>query len=98
VLGGLMDNEYTKGNSGIPLLKDIPILGSAARTDTVSGAKTELVVLVTPYVLREGDMGRWARRYGDEMNAAFRVGYGWSYTLTAFPPPSAIRNGLIGQP
>ena len=87
VLGGLMDSEYTKGNSGIPILKDIPILGAAARTDTLSGAKTELVMLVTPYILREGDdMDRWARRYSDEMNAAFRVGRGWSYTLTAWTP------------
>lgn len=97
VLGGLMDNEYTKGNSGIPILKDIPILGDAARTDAISGNKTELVVLVTPYVLRDGDMGLWAKRYGEEMNAAFRIGYGWSYTLTAYPPLSAV-NGLIGHP
>jgi general secretion pathway protein D len=101
VLGGLMDDEYTKGNSGIPLLKDLPFLGNLARTDTISGAKTELVMLVTPYILREGDdMGRWTSRYSQEMNAAFRVGRGWSYTLTAWsawpdqaraptPPPSA---------
>ena len=85
VLGGLMDDEYTKGNSGIPGIKDIPILGAATRTDTVNGNKTELVMLVTPYILQEGDdMRRWAGRYSDEMNAAFKVGHGWSYTLTPF--------------
>ena len=85
VLGGLMDDDYTKGNSGIPGLKDIPILGAATRTDTVSGNKTELVMLVTPYILQEGDdMSHWAGRYSAEMNAAFRVGRGWSYTLTPF--------------
>jgi general secretion pathway protein D len=87
VLGGLMDDEFTKGNSGIPILKDIPFLGNVARTDTISGNKTELVMLVTPYILREGDdMGRWASRYSQEMNAAFRVGRGWSYTLTPWTP------------
>jgi general secretion pathway protein D len=87
VLGGLMDDDYTKGNSGIPILKDIPLLGSAFRTDTISGNKTELVMLVTPYILHEGDdVTRWTNRYRSEMNAAYKVGYGWSYTLTAYAP------------
>ncbi len=91
VLGGLMDDDYTKGNSGIPVLKDIPILGAAARTDTVNGNKTELVMLVTPYILREGDdMRHWAGRYSDEMNAAFKIGHGWSYTLTPFGGPPTL--------
>jgi general secretion pathway protein D len=85
VLGGLIDDSYTKGNTGIPFLKDIPVLGSAFRADTLNGGKTELVMLVTPYILRDSDeMNRWAGRYGGEMDAAFRVGRGWSYTLTPF--------------
>jgi general secretion pathway protein D len=86
VLGGLIDNEYTKGNSGIPILKDIPILSGTGRSDTISGTKDELVVLVTPYIIHEGVMSDWAQRYGHEMNQAFKVGYGWSYTLTSIPP------------
>jgi general secretion pathway protein D len=85
VLGGLIDSSFTKGNSGIPFLKDIPILGSAFRSDTVNGGKTELVMLVTPHIVRDTeDMNRWARRYGDEMDDAFRIGRNWSYTLTPF--------------
>ncbi len=91
VLGGLMDDEYTKGNSGIPGIKDIPVIGAATRTDTVSGNKTELVMLVTPYILQEGDdMRHWANRYSDEMNAAFKIGHGWSYTLTPFGGPPTL--------
>jgi len=86
VLGGLIDNEYTKGNSGIPILKDIPILSGTGRSDQISGTKDELVVLVTPYIIHEGEMSDWASRYGHEMNQAFKVGYGWSYTLTGIPP------------
>jgi general secretion pathway protein D len=89
VLGGLIDNEYTKGNSGIPILKDIPILSGTGRTDTISGTKDELVVLVTPFILHENEMSDWAGRYGHEMNRAFKVGYGWSYTLTSIPPLGA---------
>jgi len=85
VLGGLIDDSYTKGNTGVPFLKDIPVLGAAFRADTLNGGKTELVMLVTPYILRDADeMNRWAGRYGGEMDAAFRVGRGWSYTLTPF--------------
>jgi general secretion pathway protein D len=86
VLGGLIDNEYTKGNSGIPILKDIPILSGTGRSDIISGTKDELVVLVTPYIIHEGEMSDWTARYGHEMNQAFRTGYGWSYTLTSIPP------------
>ena len=89
MLGGLIDNEYTKENSGIPILKDIPILSGTGRTDTISGTKDELVVLVTPYIVHEGEMSDWVGRYGHEMNQAFKVGYGWSYTLTGIPPLGA---------
>jgi general secretion pathway protein D len=99
VLGGLMDDEYSKSNSGIPFLKDLPFLGNLARTDTISGDKTELVMLVTPYILREGDdMNRWAGRYSDEINAAFRVGRGWSYTLTAWNPLPGVSNPTAAAP
>ncbi len=85
VLGGLIDTSYTKGNSGIPLFKDVPLLGQGFRTDTVSANKTELVMLVTPHILRDSDqMSRWANRYSDEMDAAFKVGKGWSRTLTPY--------------
>ena len=88
VLGGLIDNSYTKGNSGIPVLKDIPVLGAAFRVDTVSGNKTELVVLVTPYIIRNADeMTRFTRTYASDMNSTFRVGHGRSYTLTGWGGP-----------
>ncbi|HEY5409402.1 MAG TPA: hypothetical protein VIJ94_01630, partial [Caulobacteraceae bacterium] len=93
VLGGLIDTNYTKGNSGIPFLKDVPLLGQAFRTDTVSANKTELILLVTPHILRnQDDMSRWASQYTTEMNAAFRIGVSpsWSRILT----PYAARKDL----
>lgn len=51
VLGGLIENRFTRGNSGIPLLKDVPILGAPFRSETLSATRTMLVVLVTPFVL-----------------------------------------------
>ncbi|MBU1346978.1 MAG: hypothetical protein KKA16_08490 [Alphaproteobacteria bacterium] len=85
VLGGLISNSYSKGNTGIPFLKDIPIVGSAFQTNTVSGTRTELLVLLTPTIVRTNDeMGDLADRYAADMNSAYRTGRGYSYTLTPF--------------
>lgn len=83
VMGGLIDDNFTKGNQGIPFLKDIPILGNAFRTDTVSGTKTELILLVTPFIIRDAsDMAALATQMTGTINQAFRVGRGGSYTLS----------------
>jgi general secretion pathway protein D len=89
VLGGLIDNNYSKSNSGIPFLKDLPLVGSAFRQDVVDGNKTELIMLVTPFIIRDSnDMDELAAQMSGEINKAFRVGGGSSYTLTG------IRTGL----
>ncbi len=83
VLGGLMSNNYTKSNSGIPYLKDIPILGTAFKTNTLGGDRDALVVLVTPHVIHDADeMSAVAGSLSKEIDRAFRVGTGWSYTLS----------------
>ncbi|MNH87471.1 Type II secretion system protein D precursor [compost metagenome] len=92
VLGGLISNNYTKINDGIPFLKDIPLVGSAFQNNSVTGARTELLILITPHVLRgDEDMADFADRYASDMNAAFRTGRGWSYTLTPFNVGFGVR-------
>lgn len=51
VLGGLISENDTSGNGGIPLLKDIPYLGSMFSTTNKSQIKDELIVLITPKVV-----------------------------------------------
>lgn len=95
VLGGLMDDEYTKGNNGVPIIKDIPIIGEVARTDTINGSKTELVLLVTPFIINDpDDMQGVANSLSDEINRAFKVGRGWSYTLLPFSPGVNVGLGI----
>ncbi|MGY6628141.1 MAG: type II secretion system protein GspD [Oceanicaulis sp.] len=53
VLGGLIENRFTRGRSGVPFLKDIPILGAPFRNDRLSSGRTMLVVFVTPYILHD---------------------------------------------
>ncbi|MGC8475127.1 MAG: type II secretion system secretin GspD [Acetobacteraceae bacterium] len=51
-LGGLISTNTNRSRSGIPLLMDIPYLGHLFSTTANSVSRTELVVLLTPHVLR----------------------------------------------
>jgi general secretion pathway protein D len=50
-LGGLVSNDRRKTRSKVPILGDIPIVGALFRKDTDNNNRTELLVLLTPYVL-----------------------------------------------
>ena len=52
VLAGLLDNKVQKQVSKIPLLGDIPILGALFRSTRYSNNETELMVMVTPKLVR----------------------------------------------
>ena len=51
-LGGLIRDRASDGTVGIPLLQDIPILGNAFKTTSKTGRRTELLILLTPRVIR----------------------------------------------
>ena len=52
VLAGLLDNKVQKQVSKIPLLGDIPILGALFRSTRYINNETELMVMVTPKIVR----------------------------------------------
>jgi pilus assembly protein CpaC len=52
VLAGLIDNKVSKLVSKIPLLGDIPILGALFRSTRYQNNETELMVMVTPKIVR----------------------------------------------
>ena len=58
VLGGLIQDGVTKARSSIPILGDIPLLGRLFRSDSNSVTRTELLVLITPYVIKTPDEAR----------------------------------------
>ncbi|MCU0857570.1 MAG: type II secretion system secretin GspD [Pontiellaceae bacterium] len=51
VLGGLVRKSTAKGSTKIPILGDIPLIGWLFSTHNNKDDRTELVVLLTPYVL-----------------------------------------------
>jgi general secretion pathway protein D len=75
MLGGLISDESSGGNAGIPLLKDVPVLGQLFSTQSSTGKRRELIVLITPYVLNnQGD--------AEAITDAFRRSLGaWAGTV-----------------
>ena len=61
VLAGLIRDETRQGVSGVPVAKDIPILGSLFRSTDFMSSQTELVIIVTPYIVRAVDQRQLAR-------------------------------------
>ncbi len=53
VIGGLIDDKQTVTTHKVPLLGDIPVLGGLFRTRINSKEKTNLLVFITPYIIRE---------------------------------------------
>ncbi len=52
VLGGLIKDNQSSGRSGLPILQDLPVVGNLFGTNTNGGARTELLVVITPKVVR----------------------------------------------
>lgn len=55
VLGGLIDDRQTVTTRKVPLLGDIPILGWLFRSRDVSKKKRNLVVFITPKIIRNSE-------------------------------------------
>ncbi|HVC61989.1 MAG TPA: type II and III secretion system protein family protein [Acetobacteraceae bacterium] len=54
-IAGLLQDSVTQGTSAVPGIGEIPILGTLFRSDSFQRQQTELVVVVTPYVVRPAD-------------------------------------------
>jgi pilus assembly protein CpaC len=57
-IGGLLDNRTTDTLEKIPFLGDIPILGKFFQSKSVSKQNTELIVIVTPELVRPAQAGQ----------------------------------------
>jgi len=51
VIGGLMSDDITESESGVPYLKEIPILGHLFRDRTDRQSKTNLLIFITPKII-----------------------------------------------
>ena len=62
VLGGLIKDNVRNSKSGVPILSAIPVVGALFGTHGSSANRTELLVILTPRVLRSDDDARAVSR------------------------------------
>ena len=55
VIGGLTITQVTKSRRGVPFLMDIPYLGRLFATERKNEQKRDLVILVSPHILDDGE-------------------------------------------
>lgn len=68
VLGGIINNSVTDTVSKVPLLGDLPIIGNLFRSTNKDHAKTELLVFLTPHIVKNpGDAQRLREQTEEEL-------------------------------
>ena len=54
-LGGIIEHKNEKSISKIPLLGDIPFLGNLFKSTSIANKRTELIMLITPYIANDAE-------------------------------------------
>jgi general secretion pathway protein D len=91
VLGGLIKDNTTTAKTGIPLLQDIPVAGKLFGSNTVSTNRTELLVILTPRVIRSDED---ARELNEEVRGRMATFTGVDRLDSRIPKPGAtVDNG-----
>jgi general secretion pathway protein D len=69
VIGGLIRDNVTASESKVPFLGDIPILGWLFKTKTSSIDKTNLMIFITPYIIKnEGEATDLTTRKNEKLD------------------------------
>lgn len=63
ILGGFISTTKSKSRSGVPLLKDIPVIGNLFTSRSDSTRRVELVILMRPTVLPTPEAASAMRQY-----------------------------------
>jgi general secretion pathway protein D len=53
MLGGLISEDNSDSNAGVPGLRDVPVLGWLFKNQGAKATRRELIILITPYVLND---------------------------------------------
>lgn len=97
VLGGLITSRDRKVKSGIPILSQIPYLGTLFGSNTNGKDREELLIFIQPKIVKDSDslyegQADIDRRYKlEDENRAFIDGPG------VLPPPEATREPVVEQ-
>lgn len=96
ILGGLIQDNQDKGDSGVPFLHKLPVVGGLFGTKTDGSNRTELLITISPRAINHyQDFGKIVDEFREKMQGvteAFRTEFsvntmGEPGTATAFPVP-----------
>ena len=88
MMGGLIKKDITNNQNKVPLLGDIPLLGWAFKYEKQSGARTELLVMITPYVIETDDvLEQYIKKFQEKMQG-LRKGLGGKSAAAAVKAPA----------
>jgi general secretion pathway protein D len=97
VIGGLIRDNVTSSESKVPFLGDIPILGWLFKSKTTSVEKTNLMIFITPYIIKtEAEATDLTQRKNDALGD-FRREYRIE-EKTGIAPMIPPRQGGVVQP
>jgi type II secretory pathway component GspD/PulD (secretin) len=69
ILGGLITKDLEEDTRRVPYMADIPVLGRLFRYDQVSNKRTELLIILTPYLVTSTEQIDWINaREGERMS------------------------------
>lgn len=97
VIGGLVRNRIARTDTKIPLLGDIPVLGALFRSRSTSLQKSNLILVLTPYIIREQADLRTVFERKMQERQEFLDHYFVFSDQTAYEPPKdySRTNGLL---
>lgn len=93
IIGGLLQDRMNVTETKVPILGDIPIIGWLFRTTKKASGKTNLLIFLTPYILRgPGDMEAMRKFKEDESRKFEQESFGFvrerrSFGSSALTPP-----------
>ena len=67
IIGGLIQQTDQHTYNKIPLLGDLPLIGSIFRENVVNGTRNELIITVTPHIVVAGDNGAFHSQQSQQM-------------------------------
>lgn len=98
VLGGLIQDDTRTNLEKVPLLGDIPLIGNLFKTETRGRSKTNLMVFLRPYVLRNDvaaralTLDRYDYIRNEEAGTQFRP----HFLLPEYPSPLLPESSTVG--
>ena len=98
-IAGLITDNISRGNSGIPWLKDIPFLGALGATQTNARERDELLLMITPHVIHDQrDAQALTEDLREQLSGAASVPYDSPGADGSADPNRRFRRGLGLEP